>query len=459
MIDNGQIKLFPFQEETILEIEDFRGRALIALEMGLGKTLISLKWLKKHPQYLPALIVCPANVKFNWRHEAYNYVRLQSSVCEGQKPPTFNQHDFSTQSPLTIINYDILTYWIDYLKKLDLKTIVFDESQYLQNPQSKRTKAAKSLSGKFKQVLALSGTPLTNKPSELWPTLNILWPESYNSFWSYAQDFCNPRYIFGRWDFSGSSNLPELHRQLKLKGMIRRRKVDVLKELPEKVRRIIPCELSDPKEYQEASTDFISWIRKNKGHKIRSTLKAEKLVMVGELLRLVAKLKMRAVVDWANKFLEETDEKLILFAFHKKAIKVLKNRVNAKNVVIDGSVTGRNRELAVRQFQNDPNTRLFIGNIKAAGIGITLTAASTIGFAEIYWVPGSHIQAEDRPHRIGQKNTVWINYLIAGNTIEEDLCKILQKKQKVISAVLDGGSNPQDLNLYKELLKVIERKI
>lgn len=457
--NNSKLELFPYQKEGVIKIEHFNGRVLLADDQGLGKTIQALDALKRNPDWLPVLIVCPVSVKYQWRSEALKHFKLQSSICEGRKPPKHYQQKFHTQSPLMIINYEILTYWVKYLKKLNFKTIIYDESQNLRNPKTLKTKAAKSISVNANQIMCLSGTPLVNKTSELWPTLNILWPKSYNSFWSYAQRFCNPRFIFGHWDYTGASNLPELNKQLLQKGMIRRKKEDVLKDLPPKIRKIIPCELSDPKEYQEASTDFISWIRKNKGHKIQSTLRAEKLVRVGELLRLVAKLKMKYVVNWANSFLEETDEKLILFAYHKAAIKILQKYVKAKHVTVDGSVTGKKRGLAVEQFQNDPKTRLFLGNIKAAGIGINLTAASTVGVVELYWVPGDMLQLEDRPHRIGQLNTVWINYLIAKNTIEEDLCKILQKKQKVISAVLDGGSNPKDLNLYNELLQVIERKI
>ena len=186
-------------------------------------------------------------------------------------------------------------------------------------------------------------------------------------------------------------------------------------------------------------------------------MRAEGLFKIGELLRLTARLKMKAVVNWSNRFLEETDEKLILFARHKKAIAVLQKWVKAKHVTVDGSITGRNRYLAVQQFQNDPSTRLFIGS-KAAIEILTLTAASTVGVVEFFWTPGEHLQLEGRPDRIGQKKTVWINYLIAANTIEENMCKILHKKQKVISAVLDGDSNINDLNLRQELLKVLEGK-
>ena len=458
MNKNGRIIPFPYQKEGVRMIEKFNGRILLADSMGLGKTLQSLWSLKRNAEWLPALIVTPASVKYQWEYESNHHTGMRASICEGQKPPRFNRQNFSLQSPLTIINYDILTYWISYLKKLNFKTIIFDESQMLGNPKTKRTKAAKSIAKNIPHIMCLSGTPFENNLEQLFSTLNILWPKEFNSFWSFAQKHCNPKWTPWGWNFSGSSNLPELNKRLKSLGMIRRLKEDVLKDLPPKVRRIYPCELSNPDEYREASTNFMGWLKKNMAHKIRSASKSEKLVQVGYLLRLAAKLKIRSVVDWANRFLEDTDEKLIMFTVHQKAIGVLKRRINAQSVIVDGTITGRNRKIAVDQFQNDPKTRLFIGNIEAAGKGINLTAASTVGFTEISWRPGSHIQAEDRPHRIGQTETVWINYLIAGETLEEDLCKLLQKKQEVISAVLDGGPTPQDLNLYDELLKVLEEK-
>jgi len=452
------ITLYPFQEECICELDKLNGRALLALEMGLGKTIIVLEWLSRNPKSLPALIVTPASVKYQWDFEALHHTGMRASICEGQKPPRFNKQNFSLQSPLTLINYDILSYWLPYLQKLNFKTIIYDESSLLGNLKAKRTKSARVISKNIPNIICLSGTPFENNLIQIFPMLNILWPKTYKSFWKFAQAHCNPKWTPWGWNYSGSSDLPKLNKELKDIGMIRRLKSDVMKDLPPKIRNVYPCELSDPAQYQEASTNFMDWLRKNMGHKVRSASKSEKLVQVGYLLRLSAKLKMRSVVNWANRFLEETDEKLIMFAVHQKAIDVLKRRINAQSVVVNGSVTGRNRKVAVDQFQNDNKTRLFIGNIDAAGKGITLTAASTVGFAEIWWKPGAHIQAEDRPHRIGQKKTVWINYLIAGETLEEDLCKLLQKKQKVISAVLDGGPTPQDLNIYDELLSVLEEE-
>ena len=455
---NGKLTLYDFQKKDIIRIEDLDGRALLAIEMGLGKTIETLAVLKRNPEWFPALIVVPATLKLIWQYEAKNKFDMRSSICEGQTPPELRE-DFSIQTPLTIINYDILRFWVNHLRGR-FNTIVFDESQYLMTPSAKRTRAAKELAGEMNQVLALSGTPLVNRPSELFSILNILWPHKYNSFWSYAQRFCNPKWTHYGWDFRGSSNLGQLHKELTDIGMIRRRKKDVLKDLPPKVRNIVPCELSNYDEYREASSDFINWIKKNYTHKIRAAMKAEELVKVGYLLRLTARLKMRSVIGWVNRFLEETDEKLVLFAIHKRAIEVLcgtnkdgEERIPYKKVLVDGSVTGRRRFSAVEQFQKDPKTRLIVGNIHALGVGVTLTAASTVTIAELPWSPGVCTQAEDRCHRITQDKTTFVNYLVAPDTIEEKLCNLLQKKQMILSSVLDGTEETKDLDLYNELVK------
>lgn|SRR3990167_283462 len=458
MTTSGSITLFPYQEESIQEIDHFGGRALLALSMGLGKTIISLKWLERHPlEAYPALVVCPASIKYNWAYEALHHLGIRADICEGQKPPSGGK-GFHTKSKLTIINRDILKFWVPHLRKMKFQTIVIDESQSFGNPRSQRTKALKEIVQNVYHLVALSGTPLTNRPSELWPILNMLWPEKYQSFWSFAQTYCSPKLTPWGWDYSGASNLDQLHNELKQTGMIRRRKEDVLKDLPEKVRRIVPCEMSDPDEYYQAKNDFVNWLKKNMAHRVRSSTRAESLSKVGYLLRLVARLKMRKVVDWANSFLEETDEKLILFCRHTKAIDVLKRRINSKSVIVNGSVTGRNRQAAIEQFVKDPKTRLFLGNIEAAGTGVDglQRVASEIGVVELPWTPGALNQLEDRAHRIGQVATVFVNFLIAGGTIEEKMCQVLQRKQKTISTVLDGGPNESDLSIHDELIKTFE---
>jgi len=455
-VNHKPTQLYKYQKEGVLHLERCNGRTLLADEQGLGKTIQTLFALRRNLNWLPALVVCPASVKYNWQYEAHKHVRLRASVCEGRKHPQPNHHQMVSRAPITIINYDILKNWLPYLKRIGFRTIIFDECQFLSNPGALRTKAAKSISTTVPRIMALSGTPLTNRPIELFPTLNILWPATYNSKWSFAQKFCAPKKTHWGWDLKGSANLDVLHAQLKRRGMIRRLKTDVLKDLPDKVRQVHHCELSDPEQYEEASSDFLGWLKKTATHKVRSASKAEELTKIGYLLRLIGELKLPSVIDWATNFLEQSDEKLIIFAVHKKIIKSLKENIKVKSVVVDGSVTGKKRQLAVQQFQKDKKTRLFIGNIRAAGVGITLTAASTVAFAELYWRPGDHSQAEDRPHRIGQESTVWINYLVAGNTFEDRLCQILQSKQKVISEVLDGNGSAQNLDLYEELLKVLK---
>lgn len=459
-MNNGRAKPFPYQKEGVYQIEDFNGRVLLADSAGLGKTLQSLWALKRNPSWLPALIVCPASVKYTWEHEANYQVGLKASVCEGRKPPTFNRRGFSTLTPLTIINYDILHNWESYLKKIPFNTIIGDECQNIKNSKTLRAESFKSLSKKIKHIFMLSATPLENRPIELYSTLNILWPETYKSRWAFAQRFCNPRWTPWGWDFTGAANTDKLNRELLRHGMIRRRKEDILHQLPSKIRCIVPCDLMNRSEYKRASDDFMLWLRRTKPHKIRRASKAQKLYEIGELLRLITRLKLKGVVDWANDFLSQSSEKLVLFANHRKAIDVLQRRVEFKSVTIDGSVSGRKRELVKTQFQNDPNIRLLIANTKAVGVGTDglQKACSTAGVVELPWKPADIDQLEGRLHRLLQQNTVWINYLIAGDTLEERLCRILQEKQKVISSTLDGGPTPHDLNLYDELLKELERE-
>lgn len=445
---------FPYQDEVDAEIDQFEDRVLLSLDQGLGKTYVALRRLR-YRWMRPALVICQANVKYAWEAEAAEQ-GYTVAVCEGQTPP--REKGLFPTAQVIIINYDVLRFWVDYLLGLDIKTVIIDECQNLANPDRKRTKAAKAVAAGRPFLLALSGTPLLNRPRELYPILNMLCPQHYNSRHSYAEAYCNLRLTARGWDWDGACNLDQLHAELKTRCMIRRRKADVLKDLPPKIRQIVPCELSDYAEYREATTNFMNWLRKNMGHRVRRAAKVEKLAQVGYQLRLIARLKFRAVVEWANRMLEETDEKIILSAVHKKMIEALARRVNSPSIRIDGSVTGRARQYAIDQFQNDDVTRICLCSI-AGTTGITLTRASIIGVTEFFWRPGDHNQLEDRPHRIGQLNTVWVNYLVAVGTLEERLCKLLQKKQQTISAVLDGGPAPGDLNLYDELLQHLESEL
>jgi len=443
-------------------MEDFLevgGGTLLADDMGLGKTLQTLWLMQRHTvaQMFPALVVSP--VKYVWEHEAKTHVNLRAQVLESQTPP---KDHFEFTQKLMVINPDILMYWLPYLKKIGLQTLVLDECQFFTNLTTKRTRATIELARMVPFRMALSGTPLTNRPAELWPTLHMLRPDEFPSFFSFAQEHCKPRKRFGKWEFKGAENLPKLHAKLRRTCMVRRLKEDVLKDLPSKVRRVVPMDLSDRAEYDHAKNDFLGWLAQNhSAGKASRAARAAAVTRIGYLLRLAARLKARAVVGWANAFLDEfPNEKLVLFAVHKKMIDVLQRRIPTKSTTVDGSVTGRRQKLAVDQFRHDKETRLFIGNIKAAGTGINglQDTCSNLAFVELWWRPGDHIQAEDRIHRIGQKGVAWINYLVAGGTIEEDLCRIIQTKQDVIRATLDGGAYESDMDIFDQLIEIMEVK-
>jgi SWI/SNF-related matrix-associated actin-dependent regulator 1 of chromatin subfamily A len=443
--------LFPYQHEAIKSINSFDGRSLLALDMGLGKTRIALEWIRQNnPSTLPALIICPASVKYYWEHEAVNSIKIRPSICETQTPPIM-EHVIPQR--MYVINYDILIYWLAFLRPLGFQTVVIDESQYLANPRTKRTRAVKEICRGVPNILALSGTPLLNRPIELHPTLNILDRKRFPSRRVYGDEYCAPKWTPWGIKYTGVSKSRQLHKLLLDSCMIRYRKQDVLTELPEKSREVVILPLTRPEEYQRASENFITWLKEQNPEKARRAMRAESLAKLGYLKRLSAKLKLKYAVDWINQFLEDSDEKLVVFAVHRGAIEVLKKRCKAKSVVMSGAVTGRKRDAAVKQFQTDKKTRLLIGNIRAAGVGITLTAASTVVFVELDWRPGDHTQAEDRCHRLTQRMPVQIFYLIAKDTIEVEWGRLIQKKQETLSAVLDGEKTGKDLPLFDELMK------
>lgn len=458
-------KLYKYQKEGVLDLEDYLregGGALLADDMGLGKTLQALYTMKRQkvaPMF-PALVVCPAAVKYTWERQAATHVNIRAHVLEGRRPP---HTTMGFMPKLTIINPEILHAWAPYLKRQNFQTLVLDESQYFANLNAQRTKAAIDVARGIPSRLALSGTPLTNRPAELWPTLHILRPDVFRGFMSYAHDFCKPRMAFGKWEFKGAENLPKLHTLLKRTCMVRRLKADVMKDLPPKVRQVIPVELSDYREYRHARDNFMGWLKQNYG-KVRAqrATHAAAVTKVGYLLRLAAKLKCQAAIAWVNRWLAEyPNEKIILYAIHHKMIRVLQRRVKAKSVTVDGNITGRRRQLAVDQFRRDPETRVLIGNIKAAGTGIDglQDVCSNLAFMEMWWRPGDHIQAEDRIHRIGQAITAWVYYMVAGGTIEEKLCQILQVKQNIIHATLDGEDYEGGMDVFDQLLKVLEAEL
>jgi SWI/SNF-related matrix-associated actin-dependent regulator 1 of chromatin subfamily A len=372
-------------------------------------------------------------------------------VLEGTKPPKGRL--VSSIPPIVILNYDILKHWLPWLKKLKPKMVVLDEVQNISNPSAKRSKAAKQLCRGVPRVLALSGTPILTRPIELFHPLSILCPDQFNSRWKFIHRYCGPRLTPWGWEFKGASHTNELHQLLVDSCLVRRRKVDVLKDLPKKSRIVVPLPLSNTSEYARAEADFVRWLHGIDPDKAKRAAKAEGMTKVGYLLQLAAELKLTYVHEWIQNFLADSDEKLVVFAIHRKVLDELQSNCKFKSSRIDGSTTHRGRQVIVNQFQTDNTVRVLFGNIKAAGVGITLTAAHTVATVEMAWRPGDHDQADDRCYRIGTTEEVNCYYLVAKGTVEEKLCRICQKKQGTVSSILDGGPMPEDTDIYDQLLR------
>jgi len=447
-------KLYKHQKEDVAALESLDGRSLLASEMGVGKTVSVLTYLKRHPELRPAIIVCPATLKWVWEAQAKQHCNLRTTILSGRKTPKMGLRN---EKEIFILNYDILDAWKEYLIGLKAKIVVYDEAHNAKSPSAKKTKALKAICKGIPHVIAISGTPLTNRPAELFSTLNILWPKEFPSFTQFAHKHCAPKWKPWGWDFRGASHLPELHSKLKRLGMIRRLKKDILKDLPTKTRIIVPIDIQNRSEYKKALTDFINWLGAISPAKAKRASKAEEIVKIGYLVRLAAELKMKSVFEWIDNFFEESDDKLIVFACHKMIIQMLRERYKGICVGITGTTSQKDRKIAVQNFQKNPKTKLFVGNIRAAGVGIDLYAASTVAFVETGWVGEEVIQAEDRSHRIGQTKNVVVYYLISKDTIEEDLCRILQNKHDIVTKILDGKNARKEsrLSVHDQLIKIL----
>lgn len=449
---------FTYQAEDVAQAAtSFGGRALLAHEPGLGKSLMALLTARQLGA-LPLVVVCPASVKWTWERECKIHCDWRAEVLEGTHPP---RAKLSGQTKVTIVNYDILHAWVDWLRSLNPQLVVLDEVHYAMSAGARRSKAAAALVRGVPHVLGLSGTPMTSRPIELWHPLRLVRPDLYPNRFAYAHKFCKPRRTPWGWDFRGASNLEELHQTLTREVMIRRRKVDVLDQLPPKRRAVIPLDLTGRGEYDQAVSDFAGWLREAHPGRLRQAERAEAIVQLGYLKRLAAKLKMPQALEWIDDHLAGGGDKLILFAVHRSIIAQLHDRYRSESVVVDGGIMGRARQRAFDQFLKTEKTRLFIGNIQAAGVGWSALGVPDAAFVELPWTPGEVDQAEGRTHGIGRGQvgvSSCYHYLLGRHTIEETLARLLQSKQRVLSRVLDGGGREGDFDVFDRLIAQLRRE-
>lgn len=458
----------PFQKAGIA-YSLARDATIIADEPGLGKTIQFLGVINTDPgKYAKGLLICPATLRINWKREADKWLvdKRPVYVIEG-KNAQWPVAPTDAGPYLIIINYDILAAHRNTLASVEWDIMGCDEAHYLKNPNALRTIAVvghekrgeEPVPGlRARKKLFLTGTPIVNRPVEMWPILHYADRSNWKRFMEYAKRYCDAQHNGYGWDFRGASNHEELQRRLRASIMVRRLKADVLAELPPKVRQVIELPHNVPmgkleKERAEwekreavllelrAAADKAKTANNQDEYKriIAKLREATKVAFeeMSSIRREAAILKLPYVVAYLREALEDDDSKVVVFAHHHEVIDAIAAAFPKESVVLDGRTSPTDKQAAVDAFQTNPKIRLFIGGILAAGVGITLTASNHVIFAELDWVPGNVTQAEDRCHRIGQLNSVLVQHLVLEGSVDCHIVRKIVEKQENIDRALD----------------------
>lgn len=451
-------KLLPFQRDGIRFILQHGCRAFLADEMGLGKTLQAIAVASCVQDSWPVLVLAPSALRLQWASMIQQWLNVPSSdilvvlsQCGGSNRGGFNIVSSSAKSKIhldglfNIISYDLVPKMQSTLMGSDFKVVIADESHFLKNAQAKRTTASLPVIKKAQYAILLSGTPALSRPIELFKQLEALYPDVYKNVHEYGNRYCKGG-MFGL--YQGASNHEELHNLMKATTMIRRLKKDVLSELPVKRRQQVFLDLAD-KDMKQINALFRELervkakIKAANSKEEAESLKFSKQNMINKLYTDSAEAKIPAVLDYLGTVIE-AGCKFLIFAHHLPMIDAIHEFLLKKKVAcirIDGGTPSGSRQQLVTEFQEKDTIKAAVLSIKAGGVGLTLTAASTVIFAELSWTPGDLIQAEDRVHRIGQESSVNIYYLLANDTVDDIIWDTVQSKLENLGQMLDGHEN------------------
>ncbi|OIV95297.1 hypothetical protein TanjilG_07453 [Lupinus angustifolius] len=458
-----ETKLLPFQRDGVRFILQHGGRALLADEMGLGKTLQAIAVAACVQDSWPVLIIAPSSLRLQWASMIQQWLNIPSSdilvvlsQSGGSNRGGFNIVSSSGKSRIhltglfNIISYDLVLKLQNMLIASDFKVVIADESHFLKNAQAKRTTASLPVIKKAKYAILLSGTPALSRPIELFKQLEALYPDVYKNVHEYGNRYCKGG-VFGV--FQGASNHDELHNLMKATVMIRRLKKDVLSELPVKRRQQVFLDLAD-KDMKQINALFLELemvkakIKASKSKDEAESLKFTQKHLINKIYTDSAEAKIPSVLDYVGTVIE-AGCKFLIFAHHQPMIDsihefLLKKKVGC--IRIDGGTPAASRQQLVTEFQEKDSIKAAVLSIKAGGVGLTLTAASTVIFAELSWTPGDLIQAEDRAHRIGQVSSVNIYYLLANDTVDDIIWDVVQSKLENLGQMLDGHENTLEVS-------------
>ena len=436
------------QKEAIQKLCENK-KMILADDMGLGKTTSTIiAALETGAKKI--LIICPASLKINWQREIENYTDRPTSIIEGKK---WEDSDF------VIINYDIIKNFHDEKVKKEstilnskFDLVIIDEAHYIQNKQAQRTKLINDFASRVDRLWLLTGTPITSRPINYFNLLNLIESPIAQNWMAYVKRYCNGfQFRAGKrkvWNVSGASNLEELRDRTKPQ-VLRRLKENVL-DLPDKIISPVYLRLRS-RQYEELMGDYYDWYDKS-GEADSLTVQFTKLTQVRQC---IAQEKVSSTIEICENIIEQ-DKKVIVFTNFTKTLEMILEHFGKKAVRLDGSMSQRERQESVDKFQNDDSIKVFVGNIKAAGTGITLTAGEAVVMNDLSFLPSDHSQAEDRAYRYGQKNNVLVYYPIFDNTIEGIIYDILRKKKDIFETVMGDRESTGDY--VEEILKSINSR-
>ena len=435
------------QKEAIQKLVENK-KFILADDMGLGKTTSTII-AAIEANSKKVLIICPATLKINWKREIENYSDKSVYIAEGK--------NFSSDADYVIINYDIIKNFHDTKKKTDSQIldanfdlVIVDECHMIKNPQSLRTKLINDLVKKVDRLWLLSGTPMTSRPMDYFNLLSLVDSPVARNWLAYAVRYCSG-YQFntgGRkiWNVTGASNLEEL-RDRTSSTILRRLKEDVL-DLPDKI--ITPVYLRlQSKNYEAVMGEYYDWYDKNPNESKSLTVQFTKLTKVRQI---IADEKISQTIELAENIIEQ-GKKVIIFCNFTDSLNKIAEHFGKIAVKLDGSMSKPNRQHSVDEFQDNEKVKVFVSNLKAGGVGITLTAAEAVIFNDISFVPSDMAQGEDRAYRYGQKSNVLIYYPIFDNSIEAVIYDMVNAKKQVIATVMGDNQNSGDV--AEEILKRI----